>query len=109
MKRTFLLFPVFFLLLIPVSFLAQQVQPADGTRLTVESIFSYRTKSLGPVRWTSDGSGYLALEPSPTKNDFVDIVRYDVTTGNRTILVSAEKLTPTGASTPLLVEEFDLS
>ena len=109
MKRTFLLIPVFFLLLIPVSFLAQGVQPGDASRLTVDSIFTYRTKSLGPIRWQADGSGYLALEPSPNNKDFVDIVRYDALSGQRTIKVPAEKLTPAGAPSPLLVEEFDLS
>jgi dipeptidyl-peptidase-4 len=110
MKRNVLVVQALCLLLLTAPLRAQETRPpADPSLLTVDSIFTYRTKSLGPVRWTADGRGYLALEPSPTKKDFVDIVRYDVTTGNRTILVSAEKLTPTGASTPLLVEEFDLS
>ena len=110
MKRNVLVIPALFLLLITASVRSQQTTPpADPTLLTVDSIFTYRTKSLGPVRWTADGRGYLALEPSPTRKEFVDIIRYDLTTGNRTILVSAEKLTPTGGSAPLLVEEFDLS
>jgi dipeptidyl-peptidase-4 len=57
------------------------------------------------VQWQSDGSGYLALEPSPTKKDAVDIVRYDALTGDRTIKVAAEKLTPTGG-VPLGIDEF---
>ena len=110
MKRNVLVVQALCLLLLTTPLRAQETRPpADPSLLTVDSIFTYRTKSLGPVRWTADGRGYLALEPSPTKKDFVDIVRYDVTTGNRTILVSAEKLTPTGGSAPLLVEEFDLS
>jgi len=94
----FLIIPVFLLLLL-VPAVAQ-----DPSLLTVDSLFSYRTRSLGPVQWQSDGSGYLALEPSPTKKDFVDIVRYDVSTGARTVKVSAEKLTPAGATYPLTVE-----
>jgi dipeptidyl-peptidase-4 len=57
------------------------------------------------VQWQSDGSGYLALEPSTTKKDAVDIVRYDALTGDRTIKVAAEKLTPTGGG-PLGIDEF---
>jgi dipeptidyl-peptidase-4 len=57
------------------------------------------------VQWQSDGSGYLALEPSTTKKDAVDIVRYDALTGDRTIKVAAEKLTPTGG-VPLGIDEF---
>ena len=95
----FLIIPIFLLLLVPA--FAQ-----DPSLLTVDSLFTYRTRSLGPVQWQSDGSGYLALEASPAKKDFVDIVRYDVSTGTRTVKVSAEKLIPTGATDPLAVEEF---
>ena len=106
MKRQirYQIIPVFLLLILPV--FAQQ---SDPSLLTVDSLFTYRTRSLGPVQWQNDGSGYLALEPSPTKKNFVDIVRYDVATGDRTVKVSAEKLTPPGAAEPLAVEEFSMT
>jgi dipeptidyl-peptidase-4 len=104
MRRRLIIIPVFLLLILPV--FAQQ---ADPSLLTVDSLFTYRTRFLGPVQWQTDGSGYLALEPSPTKKSFLDIVRYDVNTGDRAVKVSAEKLTPTGATEPLGVEEFALS
>jgi len=102
MRRRLAVVPV--LLLLVVSVLAQQ-----GELLTVDSMFTYRTRSLGPVRWQDDGSGYLALEPSPTKKNFVDLVRYDAATGQRSVKVSAEKLTPAGATEPLLIEEFSMT
>src|SRR5690242_1531391 len=98
----FLIVPIFLLLLVPA--FAQ-----DPSLLTPNSIFNYSTQSLGPVQWQADGSGYLALEASPTKKNFLDIVRYDVATGDRTIKVSAEKLTPAGAAEPLNVEEFSMT
>jgi dipeptidyl-peptidase 4 len=104
MKQRLRIIPVFFLLILPV--FAQQ---ADPSLLTVDSIFTYRSRSLGPVQWQNDGSGYLALEPSPTKRGSVDIVRYDVNSGARTVKVAAERLIPTGAAEPLSVEEFTLS
>jgi dipeptidyl-peptidase-4 len=82
---------------------------AQTELLTVDSIFTYRTRSLGPVVWQNDGSGYLALEPSPTKKNFVDLIRYDAATGQRTVKVPAEKLTAAGATEPLLIEEFSLT
>lgn len=106
MKRNILLVSAFLLLLVPVSLFAQQ---SDATRLTVDSIFTYGSKSLGPVRWTTDGSGYLALEPSATKPGSLDIVRYDALSGERSIKVAAEKLMPTPASAPLTIEEFNFS
>jgi dipeptidyl-peptidase 4 len=102
MRHRILLIPILLLLLVPA--FAQQ----DPSLLTLDSIFTYRTRSLGPVQWQSDGSGYLALEPSPTKKDAVDIVRYDALTGDRTIKVAAEKLTPTGGI-PLGIDEFNFT
>src|ERR1041385_875657 len=102
MRHRNLLIPILLLLLVPA--FAQQ----DPSLLTPDSIFTYRTRSLGPVQWQSDGSGYLALEPSPTKKDAVDIVRYDALTGDRTIKVAAEKLTPTGGI-PLGIDEFNFT
>ncbi|HEX5964978.1 MAG TPA: DPP IV N-terminal domain-containing protein, partial [Pyrinomonadaceae bacterium] len=104
MRRRFLTIPVILLLLVPV--LAQQ---ADPSVLTVDSLFSYRSRSLGPVWWQANGGGYLALEPSPTKKNFVDIVRYDAATGERSVKVAAEKLIPQGATDPLAIEEFFLT
>jgi dipeptidyl-peptidase-4 len=104
MKRRLYIIPVFLLLILPL-----YAQQADPSLLTVDSMFTYRIRPLGPVQWQTDGSGYLALEPSPTKKNFLDIVRYDVSTGDRTVKVSAEKLTPTGATDPITVEEFSLT
>jgi dipeptidyl-peptidase-4 len=105
MKRRFLALPVILLALIAV--LAQQ-QP-DPSVLTIDSLFTYRTRPLGPVRWQENGSGYLALEPSPTKKGAVDIVRYDAATGQRSVKVAAEKLVPQGATDALAIEEFAMT
>ncbi|HVF23418.1 MAG TPA: hypothetical protein VM941_10095, partial [Pyrinomonadaceae bacterium] len=102
LRRGIAVVPVLLLLVVPL--FAQQTD-----LLTVDSIFTFRSRSLGPAWWQQDGSGYLALEPSPTKRNFVDIVRYDAANGQRSVKVSAEKLTPSGANAPLLVEEFALT
>jgi dipeptidyl-peptidase-4 len=104
MKHKLLLIPVLFLIVIPI--FAQQPDPS---LLTVDSIFTYRTRSLGPVRWENDGSGYIALEPSPTKQQAMDFVRYDAATGERTVRVSAEQLTPAGTNESLSVEDFSVT
>ena len=101
MKPIIKIIPVLLLLILPV-----YAQQSDPSQLTVDSLFTYRVRPLGPVQWQTDGSGYLALEPSPTKKNFLDIVRYDVSNGDRTVKVSAEKLIPTGATEPLSIEEF---
>src|ERR1051326_7646996 len=102
MRRRLLIVPLFLLLVVPV--LGQQ-----GELLTVDSIFPYRTSSLGPVRWQEDGSGYLALEPSPSKPKFVELVRYDAATGQRSVKVAVDKITPKEATDPLLIEDFSMT
>lgn len=106
MKRKSLLVSVLFLLLVTFNSSAQQPDPG---LLSLDTIFTFGTRSLGPVRWTSDGSGYLALEPSKDKPRAVDLVLYDAINGTRTIKVAAAKLVPTGSTDPLQIEEFDFS
>ena len=106
MKRRVFSVPTIILLL-SLAIFAQQTQPAADL-LTLDSIFTFRTRSLGPVQWQKDGSGYLALEPSAAKPEVVEIIRYDTVSGERTIKVGVDKLTPQG-STPITVEDFVLS
>jgi dipeptidyl-peptidase-4 len=86
----------------------QTATQTDPTTLTLESIFTYRAQPLNALNWEADGKGFLVLEPSG-KGEAQDIVRYDAATGQKTILVGADKLVPAGASAPLVVEEFDIS
>lgn len=97
------------LLTIALSVTAQQAVQPDQSQLTVESVLTqFRPKVLGPVQWQSDGRAYLALEPA-RNTDVEEIVSYDVETGNRSILVGADKLVPAGTKTALKIEEFSLS
>ncbi len=97
------------LLVVTPIFAQQAARQADTGLLTLDTIFSYGAKSLGWHQWQADGSGYLMLEPSAANKDALDLVRYDAASGARTILVSAQSLTPAGASSPLVIEEFTLS
>src|ERR1043165_5378659 len=56
----FFVIPIFLLLLVPA--FAQ-----DPSLLTVDSLFTYRTKSLGPVQWQGGGGGDLPPPPAPPK------------------------------------------
>ncbi|HKQ89644.1 MAG TPA: DPP IV N-terminal domain-containing protein, partial [Blastocatellia bacterium] len=97
-------------LLIAAPLFAQQpARQTDAGLLSLDTIFTYRPRSLGWHQWQSDGGGYLMLEPAAAGKGALDIVRYDAATGAKTILVSAQSLTPPGASSPLVIEEFTLS
>jgi len=107
MKRIRVFLPLILLALIASSLVAQTAQ-SDPSLLTLDTLLTYRAKALGPLQWQADGQGYLKLEPSPSNKDVSEIIRYDAASGEKTTLVSIEKLTPKGAS-PLHIEEFNLS
>src|SRR5262245_40117101 len=101
---------ILFALLIAAPLFAQQpARQTDPSLLSLDTIFTYRPQMLGWHQWQSDGGGYLMLEPAAAGKGALDIVRYDAATGAKTILVSAQNLTPPGASSPLGIEQFDLS
>jgi hypothetical protein len=58
--------PLFLLaLLIAAPLFAQQpARQTDAGLLSLDTIFTYRSRSLGWHQWQSDGGGYLMLEPA---------------------------------------------
>lgn len=88
---------------------AQQAQKAGTNLLSVETIFSYQPASPASLQWQDDGTGYLQLEASSQSKGAPELVRTDATSGAKTVLVPANRLTPRGASTPLVVEEYAIS
>lgn len=78
------------------------------SQLTAEKIFASDTFSIdrpAPTRWLEDGSGYTTLEQSNSA-DGRDIVRYHPETNERTVLVSAEQLTPKGKDKALDIANY---
>lgn len=81
------------------------------TELTLADIYkngTYRQNRFGPIRWMKDGTGYSSIEKNP-RLEGDDIVRYDAAKGTRSILISAEELTPTGDPKPLVVADYHWS
>src|SRR5262245_30266695 len=90
-------------LLIAAPMLARPQTDSTADRLSLANLFTYQSKQLGPLRWEAAGGGYLKLEPAEAGKPPVDIVRYDSATGTRTVLLPAQKLTPPGAASPLVI------
>lgn len=110
----------------PASEAIEPAALADSERLTLEAIFDekdYDPEAPGPIKWLADGSGYTMLEtvngydednpeldedgeelPAPK-----DILRYDPESGERSVLVSADTLTPAGDERPLSVDDYGWS
>jgi dipeptidyl-peptidase 4 len=82
-------------------------QQTDPSRLTVQRIYGsgeFAAQRFGPARWLGDGSAYTTVEAADSGGR--DIVRYDVETDRRDVLVSARQLVPQGADAPLEVEDY---
>jgi len=93
--------------------LAQTVPPAspisaDSDKLLHRLFAStdFEVKNFGPARWLGDGQSYTTVETSAVNKDAQDIVRYETATGKRDVLVSAEKLIPSGEKSPLAIEDY---
>lgn len=69
---------------------------------------TYSAKRYGPVRWMKDNNGYSTLERNSELGG-VDIVRYEATSGQRSVLVSADRLVPAGETKPLSISNYEWS
>ena len=91
--------------------LAVSLPSLSQEKLTLEDIFkngTYSSKGYGPVRWMKDNKGYSTLESNKDVGGR-DIVRYEAKSGKRSVLVSANKLIPTGETQPLSIRNYEWS
>src|SRR5436305_576684 len=65
------------------------------------------------VRWTKDGNAFYELEPETGTRSFAteagDIVKYDLPSFTKTVIVEKSKFIPPGASSPLTIRNFFFS
>jgi dipeptidyl-peptidase-4 len=83
-------------------------QEADSSLLSLARVYGsaeFPSQKFGPSRWLGEGSAYTTLEPA-ADGQGEDIIRYDVESGRREVLVAAAALTPKGAGEPLSVEDY---
>ncbi len=82
------------------------------TRLTLDRLFTtkdFDKKPFGPARWLEDDLGYTTLEPAEDDEKIKEIIRYDIQTGDRHILVSRDLLQVDGQEKPLVIEDYHWS
>src|SRR5688500_10771645 len=90
---------VTFALLLSASPLAQQSDVARARDEQLGRIFQaneYQLPRFAPARWLPDGSGYTVVEQASGRAGASDIVRYDATTGARSVLIAGSALVPPG-------------
>jgi dipeptidyl-peptidase-4 len=85
----------------------------DAVDARLERIFAkkdFEPKKFGPYRWNADNRSYSTLEDAPAGSPGArDIVRYDLATGTRKVLVAASSLVPAPGGKPLEVQDYDWS
>lgn len=88
---------------------------AASSELTLTSIYQdkkFKPERIGQVNWVDDGSAYLAIENTKTdKGDSGDneVVSYNPSTLERTILVTAKQLTPQDSEKALTIDDYTFS
>lgn len=90
----------------------QTASPAVDPNLTVERIFNsseFQPERFGGFRWLKDGDSYAKFEPSEKAKGAMDLVRYQIDTDKRDVLLSADKLIPAGETKPLAIHGYDWS
>jgi dipeptidyl-peptidase-4 len=109
--RRYTVFLLFALFVSAPAFVFGQ-QAADASKLTLQRIFEsgeFYGDGIGAVRWLKSGDAYSAVEESTTVAGGTDLVSYDAASGERKVLLSAEKLIPAGAKTPLPIHDYQWS
>lgn len=83
----------------------------NSSRLTLERLFDsteFRTESYGDVTWSKHGSGYFRFEKAQD-GDGRDLVRIDLASGKKEVVVPAHAFIPSGESDALSIEGFQFS
>ncbi|HTD63006.1 MAG TPA: S9 family peptidase [Gemmatimonadaceae bacterium] len=83
-------------------------QQSDPSRVTMDRLFSgdFSPDRTGGLQWLPKSPAYTVFERGTRGGD---LVRYDAATGARSVMVSADKLVPSGANQELAVEEYTFS
>jgi dipeptidyl-peptidase-4 len=87
-------------------------QVPDSSFLSLQRIYgSSEFRAEAPIRprWVAQGAAYTLLEPSRERVGGQDLVRYTVENGERTVVVPAGRLVPSGDTVPLSVEDYSWS
>lgn len=86
--------------------------PPPSAPLTIENVLGKDMPNVKWARdgeWTRDGAGFLKLEASKTVDGGRDIVRYDIVTDARTVVVPAEMLVASKGAKPIDVQGYGFS
>src|SRR2546430_17370149 len=69
----------------------------------------FAPERFGPARWIDGGAAYTTVEPSPDLRGGSDIMRYETSTGARTVYVTARQPIPARDAAPLDLDDYTWS
>ncbi|HNS18266.1 MAG TPA: S9 family peptidase [Bacteroidales bacterium] len=98
-----------FLFRIPVT---GQEKQEDPSLLSIDRIFNsmeFMMDRVMPIRWIEDGNAYTTFERSETVKFGRNIVRYESLSGEKSIMVGADKFIPEGEENPLSFDDLSWS
>ncbi len=87
-------------------------QESGSNELTIDRVFNSREfypDYLGSVTWYSDGESYVKLESSEQNRRVREVVAYNSTSQDRTVLASVQDLTPQGSDKPLSISSIQFT
>lgn len=94
-------------IILPPKILGQIPPEAEARLRAIYERGEFRVRTWRGV-WLPDSSGYTVFEDVKGSNA-QELVRYDVATGQRSVLASPSQLTPQGASESLSVDRYTFS
>jgi len=87
-------------------------EASAGKPLELAQILGPKAVTLerpGAIRWLPGGAAYSKLEKAANSAAGMDVVRYDVASGTRSIAAAASELSPPGSATPLAFTDHEWS
>lgn len=100
-----------FMIVVTPSMIAQD-STNDPAMLTLDRIFTdkeFKERSLGEYRWSKRTASYFTLQTPQDGGKGQDLVRNDIATGNKEIVVPVGEFISKGSSEPLKIESFEFS
>jgi dipeptidyl-peptidase 4 len=85
---------------------------AEASKLTLQRIFTdkdFDEEKLGAILWSKHAGHYFTLEAPREGKLGKDLVKHAAATGEKTILASAQSLTPKGDTKPLSIDSYAFS
>ena len=104
---------IFLIIVLPILFFNDfYASEIDSSLITIDRIYvqrEFNAKGLGQTQWFDSGYSYTKLEQSEKLEFGKDVVKYDVQSGDREVIVPAVELIPEGESEPLEISSYSFT